>query len=99
MAPHPQTPLQSSNISRTRLFVIGSLAALTFIVVRKIYLNLRSPLRKVPGHFLARFTRLWEVYAVLKHDFPTYNAELHKKYGKVSSLTLGSSHLAGFLQR
>lgn len=46
--------------------------------------NLWSPLRSVPGPFLARFTRLWEVYAVRKYDFATYNSRLHKKYGSAT---------------
>jgi len=40
-----------------------------------------SPLRSVPGPLLARLTPLWEVYALVKHDFATYNSLLHEKFG------------------
>lgn len=59
----------------------GALLAITFLVIRPIAQALISPLRSVPGPFLTRLTRLWELRVVLKHDFATYNIALHKKYG------------------
>jgi hypothetical protein len=62
-------------------FYAGALLAIIFLVIRPIVRALISPLRSVPGPFLARFTRLWELHVVHKHDFATYNIALHKKYG------------------
>lgn len=59
----------------------GAVLAIVLLVLRPIIQALLSPLRSVPGPFLARFTRLWEFRAVYKHDFATYNIELHKNYG------------------
>jgi len=59
----------------------GALLAIIFFVIRPIVRALVSPLRTVPGPFLARFTRLWELHVVRKHDFAAYSIALHKKYG------------------
>jgi hypothetical protein len=37
-------------------------------------------LRKTPGPFLARFSRLWELYEVIQGRFERTNVELHKRY-------------------
>lgn len=42
---------------------------------------LRSPLRRVPGPFLARFTRLWLLKQVYFGTYPKTSIELHRKYG------------------
>ncbi|KAL9620420.1 MAG: hypothetical protein Q9160_005005 [Pyrenula sp. 1 TL-2023] len=47
---------------------------------------LRSPLRDVPGPFLARWTRLWYLKEVAKARFEITNIDLHKKYGKIVRL-------------
>lgn len=47
------------------------------------YCVFTNPLRRVPGPFLARYTRLWEVYHVRQGNFHRLNIELHKKYGKL----------------
>jgi hypothetical protein len=59
----------------------GVLVAIVLWLITPLIRGLISPLRSVPGPFLARFTRLWELRAIYKHDFATYNIELHKKYG------------------
>jgi hypothetical protein len=37
----------------------------------------------IPGPFLARFTRLWFLRAILKGDFEKTNIELHRKHGPI----------------
>ncbi|KAF1930890.1 pisatin demethylase [Didymella exigua CBS 183.55] len=64
--------------SFTALLVLG--------VVRYLYRPLTSPLRNVPGPFLARFTRLWEIQAICKHETAALNIALHDKYGPVVRL-------------
>ncbi|KAF5708566.1 cytochrome P450 monooxygenase oxidoreductase [Fusarium mundagurra] len=44
---------------------------------------IRSPLRRVPGPFLARFTRLWLLKQAYYGTYPKTSIELHKKYGPV----------------
>jgi uncharacterized membrane protein len=47
--------------------------------------TVNHPLRKIPGPFLARFSRLWELYEVVQGRFERTNVELHKKYGNFDS--------------
>jgi hypothetical protein len=42
---------------------------------------IRSPLTRVPGPFLARFTRLWLLKQVYLGTYPKTSIELHRKYG------------------
>jgi hypothetical protein len=76
-----QSPTYGTETSRGNLYVYGLTALLALGLVKYIYQTLSSPLRKIPGPFLARFTRLWEVQAVRGHDNPTFNIKLHEKYG------------------
>ena len=48
---------------------------------------LRSPLRSIPGPFLARFTDAIYVYRLWKQQFHVENLELHEKYGTFSAVT------------
>jgi hypothetical protein len=41
-----------------------------------------SPLRKVPGPFAARFTRLWYWQKIRDGEFEKTNQQLHQRYGK-----------------
>lgn len=52
----------------------------TFAIVF-LYQVLFDPLRDVPGPVAAKFTRLWELRAVRKGDFPSTHAKLHEEYG------------------
>ena len=60
-------------------FVAGICAALLllFLLLRPIF----DPLRRVPGPFLARYTRLWLLKEVWRGTFPQTNIKLHKRYG------------------
>jgi len=63
------------------LFLLGFF--LILIVMKATVHMIRSPLRDIPGPFLARFTRLWELYIAIKTDYTQFNIELHKQYGTV----------------
>ncbi|KAJ4358701.1 uncharacterized protein N0V89_003285 [Didymosphaeria variabile] len=67
----------------THKYAYGILAVCTLLVIKSFVQSLLSPLRNVPGPLLARFTRLWEVFAVRRYDFATYNIALHQKYGPI----------------
>lgn len=45
--------------------------------------HIRSPLRRVPGPFLARFTRLWLLKEAYFGTYPKTSIELHRKYGQL----------------
>jgi cytochrome P450 len=47
------------------------------------YKTLTSPLRKIPGPFLARFTRLWYLRRLQLGRFHEDNITLHRKYGPI----------------
>ncbi|KAK4454886.1 benzoate 4-monooxygenase [Podospora aff. communis PSN243] len=40
-----------------------------------------SPLRHVPGPFLAKFTNFWRLFAIWSDRYPLIIQKLHKKYG------------------
>ncbi|KAL3418686.1 cytochrome p450 pisatin [Phlyctema vagabunda] len=42
-----------------------------------------DPLRRIPGPFFARFTRLWYFVEIYKGTFERTNIALHKRYGPV----------------
>lgn len=60
-----------------------------------------SPLRRVPGPLLARYTRLWLFKETYRGTFPKTNVELHKKYGSIFFLTFccSSNSLPGPIVR
>ncbi|KAF4458285.1 Cytochrome P450, partial [Fusarium albosuccineum] len=45
-----------------------------------------SPLRNIPGPFLARFSRLWYLYQSYAGNFHLKNIELHRKHGRIVRL-------------
>lgn len=59
------------------LVVLGACAV--YSLVRHIF----HPLREIPGPLLARFSRLWYLFAIYKGNFELTNIELHKKYGPI----------------
>lgn len=48
-----------------------------------VYNAFFSPLARIPGPFLAKFTKLWYLYRVAQGRFEEENIELHRRYGKV----------------
>ncbi|ETS77432.1 hypothetical protein PFICI_11306 [Pestalotiopsis fici W106-1] len=69
------------------IFTVSALAlagySLAVYVFYTLYQVLASPLRSVPGPFLARFTNLWYLYHLYRGDFQVVNQNLHKKYGAI----------------
>ena len=57
---------------------------LVFIyVLDTIYKTYATPLRDIPGPWLAKFTRIWLFNAIARRDFQTTNVDLHRKYGPI----------------
>ncbi|KAL7620204.1 hypothetical protein AAE478_009197 [Parahypoxylon ruwenzoriense] len=60
------------------IYCFGGLLVV-FYLVRSIW----SPLRSVPGPFLARFSDGWYLWRMYKGHFELDNVVLHKKYGSI----------------
>lgn len=69
------------------LFFLVPILLTVFYFLYSLYAALSSPLRSVPGPFLARFTRLWYLRRVSKGQFEKENIALHRKYGPIVRLT------------
>ncbi len=63
-------------------------AAVLWLLVTGIQ-QLISPLRSIPGPFIARFTKLWYFHRVWRGKFEKDNLKLHQQYGKVIRLGPG----------
>lgn len=68
------TPLNMINVVSVAFAIVA--ACLIYVITM-----FADPLRKIPGPFIARFTRLWELRRVLEGHFERTNLELHGKYG------------------
>lgn len=82
MAPPPHLLHSVGETKRAHYYAYGVIVFLAFVVLRYVYQTLTSPLRRVPGPLLARFTRLWELQAIRKHENAALNIALHEKYGQ-----------------
>ncbi|KAK4690313.1 hypothetical protein P7C71_g6448, partial [Lecanoromycetidae sp. Uapishka_2] len=76
------TLLELSSMLFSTLFFYASIALILYILYT-IYQAYATPLRSVPGPFLAKFTRLWLAKAIASRKFDQINIELHRKYGPV----------------
>ncbi|PMD47216.1 putative P450 monooxygenase [Hyaloscypha variabilis F] len=65
----------------TTLYLL--LATLAVIICYVFYQFFLSPLRNVPGPYLARFTRLWELNSLRAGNFQRTQIAYHEKYGPV----------------
>ncbi|KAF5632048.1 cytochrome P450 monooxygenase oxidoreductase [Fusarium sp. NRRL 52700] len=65
------------------LYVLVVLCLTLGWVILALVKFIRSPLSRVPGPFLARFTRLWLLKEVYFGTYPKTSIELHRKYGPV----------------
>ncbi|KAK5553515.1 hypothetical protein LTR46_008490 [Exophiala xenobiotica] len=58
-------------------------AAVVGLLLRSLYLHLSSPLSRVPGPFIAKFSRWWLAYHGWRGDFHRLLTSLHERYGEV----------------
>ena len=73
-------PQLSSPISTIALYFC--LAILPWFI-QTLYNAYATPLRGVPGPWLAKFTRIWLFRAINSRKFERINLHLHQKYGPV----------------
>ncbi|KAH7063540.1 pisatin demethylase [Macrophomina phaseolina] len=75
------------HLQRTAVYLaLIPFAYLSFKLIQRIHASLLGPLRHVPGPWLSRYTKLWEVAAVWRGDFEKQNIDLHKRHGKIVRL-------------
>lgn len=73
------------------LLLCVAIAVVHSIIAPFVYETTNSTLRRLPGPFAARFSRLCYLRAVSSGQFHYFNIELHKKYGKHPCPTCPSS--------
>ncbi|KAK7726292.1 hypothetical protein SLS57_003378 [Botryosphaeria dothidea] len=77
----------ADHLQRIALYVaIVPVGYLIIKLFQRIHASLFGPLRNVPGPWLARYTKLWELSAVWRGDIEKQNIELHKHHGKIVRL-------------
>lgn len=59
------------------------LAPVLVLLCRCLYLQFWSPLSKVPGPSIARFSRWWLAYHGRRGDFHQLLTRMHEQYGEV----------------
>ena len=78
MAPMPELLSQLAHS-----FFFYCILALIPYSLYTIYQAYATPLRNIPGPWLAKFTRLWLFRAIASRKWDQINIELHRKYGPV----------------
>ncbi|KAL2065505.1 hypothetical protein VTL71DRAFT_3175 [Oculimacula yallundae] len=73
-------------------FVHASGALLLLVVLSYLFSAFVTPLRKIPGPFLARFTGLYRLSMVSKGDAPLNYRAIHRKYGPI--VRVGPNHVS-----
>ncbi|KAI1733507.1 cytochrome P450 [Xylaria scruposa] len=95
-------------ISPVRIFLnfailfIGAYWAIllpVFLIGRMMYRRYASPLRSIPGPFLASCSRLWKLRSTISENSQWEHIELHKKYGPIvrigpNEVSFSSPHVA-----
>lgn len=75
------------HLQRTAVYLaLIPFAYLSFKLIQRIHASLLGPLRHVPGPWLSRYTKLWEVAVVWRGDFEKQNIDLHKRHGEMIQL-------------
>ncbi|PVH74486.1 cytochrome P450 [Cadophora sp. DSE1049] len=65
----------------TVVLVVEALIILS--ILYRIFRAASSPLRSIPGPFLARFTRLWYFGKLHAYNYQETNIALHRRYGRI----------------
>lgn len=77
-----------TSTSQSLWLLVAGVAVLA--LARRLFGELRSPLRKVPGPTAARFSRWWYLKNVAKGNFHKVNIDLHRQYGEFSIQVLNN---------
>lgn len=63
------------------VLVLAAVVLLCRVLLGVFYNLVLNPLRSIPGPFLARFTRLWELNAAFRGRMQEELIEMHKQHG------------------
>ncbi|TLD11693.1 hypothetical protein PspLS_11758 [Pyricularia sp. CBS 133598] len=83
--PHIAGVLSALDQSRPsiKILAVAAVGASAIIILQFIWFlvnQVRSPLRRIPGPLLARFSPAWYAWKVGQGSFPEVNVDLHQKY-------------------
>ena len=56
---------------------------IVYLIGQTLYAAYGTPLRNIPGPWLAKFSRIWLFNAINSRKFQTINLEIHRKYGQI----------------
>ena len=59
------------------------LYAFAVAVAYELWWQFRSPLKSIPGPFLAKWTNIWRLVMVARKQYHTVLRDMHKQYGSV----------------
>ncbi|RAL03462.1 cytochrome P450 [Aspergillus ibericus CBS 121593] len=71
------------------LLTIPALSAVALGLLAVLVGRAVSQGRDIPGPWLARYTRLWYIWQMVKGDFQYTNIKLHRRFGKVVRIAPG----------
>lgn len=57
-----------------------------YAIFRTLYCEYATPLRDIPGPWVAKYTRFWLCRAINSREFDKINIDLHKKHGPIVRL-------------
>lgn len=67
--------------------VLGTLGLLVlWYIFSSCYYALSSPLRRLPGPLVTRFSRIWEFYRAICGDINLQTIDLHERHGGLFAL-------------
>ncbi|KAK1764513.1 cytochrome P450 [Phialemonium atrogriseum] len=61
----------------------ATLCVFALFLIRVVARRWWSPLRQVPGPWLAAYTRLWKLYHTSRDNMELVNIDLHRRYGPI----------------
>lgn len=70
----------------TALLLKGLALGVIILVIQYVVAYLRSPLKTIPGPFLAKFSNFWRFYNHYRQTHIETQKALHEKYGDVVRL-------------
>lgn len=71
---------------------LWALVLVGLLIVRAILRRYWTPIRDIPGPFLASFSKLWQVYQLWKGHIEEELIQLHKKHGTIPRVCIFALH-------
>ncbi|PWY74505.1 cytochrome P450 [Aspergillus sclerotioniger CBS 115572] len=71
------------------VLTIPTLSAVALCLFLAVFVRRALPGRDIPGPVMARYTRLWYIWQMIKGDFQYTNMKLHRDHGKIVRIAPG----------